>query len=519
MSRSRALALASSPLIAATAILAAPAAVAAHALGQVYSLPIPLWLYLAGSGTAVAASFVVAAAVARPRAARSGYRVRQLPAGPARAASVLLSVIGLAWWLGTILAGYFADEFSPLPAILFWIGIWVGLPIVSVVLGNPWPSLSPFRALFGLFERIGRIFGLERLDAGLAYPPGLARWPAVALLFATGWAELDLLDGQTPRVVANLLLGYTILTLAGMLLFGRVSWLRNAELFEVLLGWFGRIGPIGRRVVQPDVCEGCEERCDPSSCVDCPECATAAGPADRQPEIRPWFAGLTEVRGAGWSDAAFIILALAIVTYDGLSETEFWGSLMTPFFDALWEALSPVTAVLAVQTGGLAAVWLVFLAAFSLAVWLTHSLRDVRQQAGGTALGRTVGIYASTLLPIAAGYMIAHYLTVLVQAVVWIPTLIADPLATVAPPLDWMPAAAVWYLSVGAIVIGHIVAVVLAHRHALRDSPTRPILAGLPLVLLMIGYTVLSLWIIAAPLTLDPGVEPAALHSGVGHGV
>jgi hypothetical protein len=71
----------------------------------------------------------------------------------------------------------------------------------------------------------------------------------------------------------------------------------------------------------------------------------------------------------------------------------------------------------------------------------------------------------------------------------------------------------VWYLSVGAIVIGHIVAVVLAHRIALRDSPARPVLAGLPLVVLMVGYTVLSLWIIAAPITLEPGVTPAAFAS------
>jgi hypothetical protein len=60
-------------------------------------------------------------------------------------------------------------------------------------------------------------------------------------------------------------------------------------------------------------------------------------------------------------------------------------------------------------------------------------------------------------------------------------------------------------------VLGHIVAVVLAHRGALRDSPSRPLLAGLPLVVLMVCYTVLSLWIIAAPITLEPGVTPAAL--------
>jgi hypothetical protein len=64
---------------------------------------------------------------------------------------------------------------------------------------------------------------------------------------------------------------------------------------------------------------------------------------------------------------------------------------------------------------------------------------------------------------------------------------------------------------VGAIVLGHVVAVVLAHRHALREAASRPVLAGLPLVLLMVGYTVLSLWIIAAPITLEPGTPPAAL--------
>jgi hypothetical protein len=68
----------------------------------------------------------------------------------------------------------------------------------------------------------------------------------------------------------------------------------------------------------------------------------------------------------------------------------------------------------------------------------------------------------------------------------------------------------VWYLSVGAIVLGHVAAVVLAHRRALHDSPRRPILAGLPLVLVMIGYTVLSLRIIAQPITLEPATTPSA---------
>jgi hypothetical protein len=438
-----------------------------------------------------------------------GYPTWPINSGVARATSVLLQGLGLFWWLGAIASGYLVDQISPVPAVLFWIGIWVGLPIVAVLLGNPWPSLSPFRSLFALLERIARLAGLDRLDVGIAYPAGLARWPAVAFLFGALWFELVLPESQAPILVANLLAGYTVLTLLGIATFGRVAWLRNAELFEVLLGWFGRIGPLGRRVVDPNACEGCAEGCDPDRCVDCPECAVAAEPAERRPELRPWFTGLTEVRGAGWSDAAFIVLALAGVTYDGLSETAFWGALLNPIFVALFEVLGALNTVYLVQTGGLLVIWLLFLAAFAIAVRLTRALHDPGQTTA--PLGATVGAYAATLLPIAAGYLIAHYLTLLLQGLLWLPGLLADPLSTVAPMLDWMPISVVWYLSVGAIVLGHVVAVVLAHRHALREAASRPVLAGLPLVLLMVGYTILSLWIIAAPITLEPGTPPAAI--------
>ncbi|HJT63889.1 MAG TPA: hypothetical protein VJ839_03880, partial [Candidatus Limnocylindria bacterium] len=118
-------------------------------------------------------------------------------------------------------------------------------------------------------------------------------------------------------------------------------------------------------------------------------------------------------------------------------------------------------------------------------------------------LGRLAGTYGPTLLPIAAGYLIAHYLTFVFEGMVWLPLLIVDPNA-LAPVIDWIPTAFIWYLSVGAIVGGHIAAVVLAHRLALRDQASRPILAGLPLVALMIGYTILSLWIIAQPIVIEP---------------
>ena len=208
---------------------------------------------------------------------------------------------------------------------------------------------------------------------------------------------------------------------------------------------------------------------------------------------------------AGWSDAAFIILLLAGVTYDGLHETRFGAVLLETLLPPITSAFGvTLTAFLLVDTIAFGLVAGTFLGAFGIVRWLTRQLAD-------GALS-PAGVYASTLLPIAAGYLIAHYLTLVIQGVVWLPGLLADPLLSLAPELTWIPVSAVWYLSVAAIVGGHIAGVVLAHRLSLLDSPARATLAGLPMVALMIGYTILSLWIIAQPIVVEPGVQPAAFR-------
>jgi hypothetical protein len=164
------------------------------------------------------------------------------------------------------------------------------------------------------------------------------------------------------------------------------------------------------------------------------------------------------------------------------------------------------TTFLIVETLALLLVALAFGAAFAVIVTVTHRLSDPDAR---RPLAAMAGVYASTLLPIAAGYLVAHYLTLVIQGAVWLPSLVVDPLMSLAPELDWIPTGLVWYLSVAAIVGGHVAGIVLAHRVALREAPRRSVLAGLPMVALMIGYTVLSLWIIAQPIVVEPGVSPA----------
>ena len=111
-------------------------------------------------------------------------------------------------------------------------------------------------------------------------------------------------------------------------------------------------------------------------------------------------------------------------------------------------------------------------------------------------------------MPIAVAYHLSHYFSLLLTAGQFIIPLASDPfgygwnlfgtagykvdLAIVSPYVFW-------YGAVTLIVIGHVIAVVLAHVVALRMFPARAIQSQVPMLVLMVAYTTLSLWILAQP--------------------
>jgi hypothetical protein len=66
---------------------------------------------------------------------------------------------------------------------------------------------------------------------------------------------------------------------------------------------------------------------------------------------------------------------------------------------------------------------------------------------------------------------------------------------------DYDTVSIIWKLQAGGVVAGHILAVSLAHVIALeRFGSARAALASQsPLAVLMIGYTLFGLWLLAAP--------------------
>jgi hypothetical protein len=116
-------------------------------------------------------------------------------------------------------------------------------------------------------------------------------------------------------------------------------------------------------------------------------------------------------------------------------------------------------------------------------------------------LSRPLDLTAS-LIPIAVGYTLAHYLSLL---------LVEAPRGLLLTVQQWGVAEGVqWNVAplpgviagaqITLILVGHVAGVVVAHDMALRAAPERPPLATLadelPVVLLMIGYTWAGLFLL-----------------------
>ena len=114
-------------------------------------------------------------------------------------------------------------------------------------------------------------------------------------------------------------------------------------------------------------------------------------------------------------------------------------------------------------------------------------------------------------MPIAIAYHLAHYFTYLLIQGQLLIRLASDPLglgwnlfgtARYRPDIGIVGARFAWYTAAIAIVLGHVIAVYVAHAVALREFPDRraALRSQLPMLMLMAGYTVVSLWIIARPI-------------------
>jgi hypothetical protein len=458
----------------------------AHGFGARYDLPIPLSLYLAGAGLTVAVTFVMLAAFVRSAPASGRHRrfdLTRTVCGRWLVApwlALAFRAVAVAVFLLVIAAGLFGVQ-SPLKNIapvMVWAIWWVGMAYVSALLGDLWALVNPLDTLFAWAEALwARIRPGRGLALGLRYPDALGAWPAVVLFVAFTWMELVWELSDSPAYLATAMLAYAALTWLGMLLFGRAQWRRHGEVFALVFGLLARFAPT--EVREP-------------------------GSGRRGLNLRAYGVGLLSGEPVPASIVALVLAMLAAVCLDGFMETPLWAGILESFAPPASDGTT--TARVWLQSAGVVAAPLLFVAVYLVFCRLVAWCGDA-----GDSVVQVAGLYVLTLVPIAIAYHLAHYLSFLVMAWQYVIPLASDPFG-----FGWdlfgtrnhfvriglVDARAVWYVSIGAIVAGHVIAVWLAHCVALQAHSDRRVAlrSQWPMVALMVGYTMASLWIIAQPI-------------------
>jgi hypothetical protein len=435
----------------------------AHGIVGRADLPIPTELFGVAAAAVLVASFLaLAAGWTRPRLESDAG----LPAARApRPVEVVLGTLGVAVFAVTVWAGLAGTD-APgenLAPTAVYVGFWVGIPFLSLLAGDVFRLLSPWRAIGRAVGWAGHRLAPGGMPEPLPYPERLGHWPAAAGLLAFAICELCWAAAREPSTLAVLMLLYAGIQLVGMSLYGVEPWSRRADAFGV---WFGLVGSLA-------------------------------------PLRRPPFAGAARVTAVGGT-AALLVTGIGSTGFDGAKEGPLFNDAAGVLQDA-FTGLGASTGLgleLAFVVGLLAAVGLVG------AVW---ALGIAGMPAAGHSRRQLSRRFAHTLIPIAAAYLVAHYFSLLAYNGQDLWRLASDPLGRgsdllggAGARIDYsvVSATAIWYVQVGALVAGHVAALVLAHDRALvvygnaRDASRSQVV----MLVVMVCFTSLGLWLLSAAL-------------------
>ena len=430
--------------------MSAIALLPAHGVGSRQDLPLPFGLLLTGAALALVISFLALGLLwKQPRLRPTDGRLLPpalalaLDSPAVRGAFGALSLALTAWTLLALLGGK-DDANNPVPYVVY-VWLWVGLALLSMVFGPIWRVLNPIRWLHrGILAaaRVSADFSLARYRAGY--------WPAALGLFAFTWLELIAPDNDTLPVLRVAILGFILISLVLALVFGR-DYLDTGDPFEAWSGLFGTLSPLGRR-------------------------------EDRRWVLRTPLHGPNQLASRPGLLATASVM-LGGTAYDGFSGETWWYTFVqsSALPARLWETAALLTICLVVA-GSL-------YAAAALSAALAHvPLRGVATR------------FAPSLLPIAAGYLVAHYWSLWVFEGVNGLARLSDPLGTganwlgtagVKPSYALIEPTLVATIQMVSIVTGHLLGVVLAHERAVTLFPRRVAVIGqIPLLVLMVFYTV-----------------------------
>ncbi|MGI8749254.1 MAG: fenitrothion hydrolase [Thermoleophilaceae bacterium] len=449
----------------------------AHGIVGRSDLPIPEWLFGWAAAVVLVVSFV-ALAVLWPQPRLQDGGLRALPGAlsavlTSRAVEVVCGAVGVGLLFLVVYSGLRGVQVASanFASNFVFVVFWVGLVPASVLLGDVFRAFNPWRALGRTVAWISQTAAREPMPAPLAYPQRLGYLPAAAGLLAFTALELVASSGSQPKNVAVATLAYSAITFVAMALYGVEEWSRKGEAFGVYFSLFARISVWTRR----------GERLG----------------------LRKPLSGLAEFEPLPGS-VLLLAVMIGTVTFDGAGEGPLWTGA-APRIQDLFESigLSPEKALEGAFFIGLCAGVALIFGFYRLGMTGAASV------GGNQSVKRLTRAFVHTLVPIATAYVMAHYLTFLLYQGQSMKFLVSNPLGgnatnifgTADDAIDYgvIGATTAWYCQVGFVVVGHVAALTMAHDRALvtYDKARLAVRSQYWMLLVMIGFTLLALWLLA----------------------
>ena len=457
-----------------------PTAAFAHGFGERYDLPIPLYLYVLGGGLTVAISIFFISFILKKIDSSFEYSEIHVSTYFSTKLSflfvTLVRVLSILVFIICIFSGFYGDQ-QPSNNIFptfFWIIWWVGIAYISALIFNIHNIVNPWNNIYLIYENSAILFTKSKVNPWFEYPKSWGWWPAAIFMWILAWIELVYPYAALPSALSRILIVYSIITIIGMLAFGRTVWLKYGEIFNVVFDLFNRF----------------------SSVVFLPDRKTIV--------LRFFGMGLKDNREVRMSLVMTHLSILSVIAFDGFSATPIWGELLVNVYP-LVEGLGS-NAVLVIKSLLLGTFPLFFLLVYMIVMFCIHTITGKT-----TTISELAKTFILSLVPISIAYHLAHYLGfLLIQGQMIIP-LISDPAglgwdifgtANYKPNIGIIDARFAWYASIVFIVIGHISAAYLSHVAAAQKFKDYKIalLSQYPMMVLMVLYTMLSLWMIAQPI-------------------
>jgi hypothetical protein len=445
-----------------------PQAAWAHTSEGGFVLLLPTDVYI-GSGVLAVALTVAMLLVLPDRAVRCAFapmrlwRAARFGHHRVRYLTSLLSAGFLAWLIFIGLNGPRDPLANPLP-LAVWTLWWMAVLLIQGVFGDIWRWLNPWSGPVWVARYV--------LGAGphLRFPRWLGHGLGIASFLALMGFVLADVAPSDPARLARVVALYWGITFLGLLLFGP-RWHHRADGISMMLTLLGRVG-LWRR------CKG----------------YIGIG-------LNGWQ--ILHGRKLAVGQAVLCLLVLGSGIFDGLNETFWWLAQL---------GLNPLefpgrSAVVWQTLAGLVITNIALVALFIVALWL--GLKIGRSD---MALTQALCLFAPTVLPIALGYHFAHYFTSFLVQAQYALAAASDPWARGQDLLGLGTfyvstgffntqdsVRLLWLCQAGGVVIGHVVALLLAHAVALRHFERRAALTQVPVALFMIYCTFVGLWLLASP--------------------